>query len=155
MQAETEVGQGRQTAKLLPVSQHAESQKQRGVEKAASQEAKGDPPQGRACPFGADRLNTSLFHAPLPFGGGFLSARLLRTLRQGHCAVQACFCIRGDPQICRDRSKADLDVLLRKVIPVDKDFAKLVGRVGIFAFLGVVVLEQKLVVVLCSMTGVE
>ena len=43
-------------------------------------------------------------------------------------------------------AEAELDVSLRKVVAVDQDFADLVGGIGIFAFVGVVVLDQELAV---------
>lgn len=43
-------------------------------------------------------------------------------------------------------SSAELDVLLRKVVPVDEYFADLVCGIGILALVGVVVLEQELTV---------
>ena len=43
-------------------------------------------------------------------------------------------------------AQTDLDVLLRKVVAVDRHLANLVGSVGILAFVGVVVLEQDVAV---------
>ena len=43
-------------------------------------------------------------------------------------------------------AEADLDVLLRQVVLVDQHLADLVGGVGVFALLGVVVLEQEIAV---------
>ena len=38
-------------------------------------------------------------------------------------------------------AQTDLDIPLRKVVAVDQDFADLVFGIGIFAFVGVVVLD--------------
>ncbi len=51
-------------------------------------------------------------------------------------------------------AQANLDVFLREVVAVDQHFADLVGGIGIFALVGVVVLEQELAEQ-CSMTGFE
>ena len=43
-------------------------------------------------------------------------------------------------------AQANLDLFLREVVAVDQHFADLVGGIGIFALVGVVVLEQELAV---------
>ena len=53
-------------------------------------------------------------------------------------------------------AQANLDVFLREVVAVNQHFADLVGGIGIFAFVGVVVLEQELTVaVLDDRAGCE
>ena len=43
-------------------------------------------------------------------------------------------------------TEADVDVLLRQVIAVDQHLADLVGGIGVFALLGIVVLKQEFAV---------
>lgn len=44
------------------------------------------------------------------------------------------------------QAEANLNVLLRQIVSVNQHLADLVGSVGVFALLGVVILEQELAV---------